>query len=237
MEKVVRLGKINTYHGMSDVFAKIEVGPVQGGEHDGKKRLSITGVEGPRKGGHAAGSCGQIEGHLGDGADIHPATGWDRAKIARFLDIWRRWHLNDMRAACEHQRDAWDPCEKVEVVTWKLTGKVLVMQHAVKRWAESQWLKNGKVEVVGDDLALARLPYELKSAPHEDLAKYYEVSKRETKSTGWVYPTEHPSGLLNKPCEVCGYKYGSQWLHEELPASIIEELAAFPDTDIHPAWV
>ena len=27
-------------------------------------------------------------------------------RAARLVEIWRRWHLNDMRAGCEHQRAA-----------------------------------------------------------------------------------------------------------------------------------
>jgi hypothetical protein len=37
----------------------------------------------------------------------------------------------------------------------------------------------------------------------------------------WVTPEEHPNGLLTKPCDVCGYKYGSRWLFEELPADVL----------------
>lgn len=52
----------------------------------------------------------------------------------------------------------------------------------------------------------------------------------------WVHPLEHAGrpfvsadqvhkdGLLAKPCPECGYEYGSQWLHEELPDGIVEEL-------------
>ncbi len=29
--------------------------------------------------------------------------GWDRPTWTKFLDIWARWHLNDMRPGCEHQ--------------------------------------------------------------------------------------------------------------------------------------
>ena len=30
-------------------------------------------------------------------------------KLARILEIWKRWHLNGMRAGCEHQRaEGWD---------------------------------------------------------------------------------------------------------------------------------
>lgn len=68
-------------------------------------RLSITGVEGPTQGGNALGSCGQIDMGLGcHGIPINPTPGWTMDKINRLLAIWKRWHLNDMRAGCEHQQ-------------------------------------------------------------------------------------------------------------------------------------
>jgi hypothetical protein len=75
------------------VFAKID--------WDGD-RLSICGVVGPRPSGSAAGSCGQIVGHPITRFELR----WDADLYARFTDVWRRWHLNDMRAGCEHQRAA-----------------------------------------------------------------------------------------------------------------------------------
>jgi hypothetical protein len=33
----------------------------------------------------------------------------DDRKARRMVEIWRRWHLNDMKADCEHQREeSWD---------------------------------------------------------------------------------------------------------------------------------
>jgi hypothetical protein len=47
-------------------------------------------------------SGGQIQDHILD--DV--AT-WivPREKVARLAELWNRWHLNHMRAACEHQRE------------------------------------------------------------------------------------------------------------------------------------
>jgi hypothetical protein len=53
-----------------------------------------------------------------------------------------------------------------------------------------------------------------------DLVKW----SKETKKTSWVYPHEHPEGYLTKPCPVCGYKYGSAWLHEDVPQDVLDWL-------------
>lgn len=150
------------------VFAKVD--------YDGT-RLSFTGVEGPRANGDASGSCGQIA--MGykhrDPADddsrcdsptgpdeIEFADGWDADLWLDFLDAWQRWHLNDMRPECEHQR-----------------------------------------------------------------------------ALGWTYETHRDpeSNYAGLPCPVCGYRIGSAWLHEDVPADVIALLRSLPDADRIPAWV
>lgn len=54
------------------------------------------------------------------------------------------------------------------------------------------------------------------------------------KYAGHVYQTEHPDGILCKPCPVCGYQYGSAWLYVPLPADIVAEILAWPSGGIEP---
>lgn len=75
-----------------DTFCKITY-------KDGK--LSITGVEGPYKDGNCAGACGQIVMHEWEPTEYK--EGWDAAKLDKFLRIWKRWYLNDMRAGSPAQ--------------------------------------------------------------------------------------------------------------------------------------
>jgi hypothetical protein len=69
-------------------------------------RLSITGVEGPLRNGNAVGSCGQIVDTLAR-KDFTPTPGdgafW-AMKSRKLRQVWERWHLNDMRPECTHQR-------------------------------------------------------------------------------------------------------------------------------------
>lgn len=96
MNKIIRLGTTTIGGRSADVFCRI---------HFAEGRLSITGVEGPMSNGDALGGCGQIETRLRADA-IKPAPGWTTESIARFLDVWREWHLNDMRAGTPAQRKA-----------------------------------------------------------------------------------------------------------------------------------
>lgn len=96
LRKVVRLGTVLLYgKKRASVYAEIK--------YDGK-RLSICGVEGPLPSGNALGGCGQINDSL-DPAEIKPAPGWTQAEIARFLGVWKRWHLNDLTTGTPVQEE------------------------------------------------------------------------------------------------------------------------------------
>lgn len=83
--KIIRLG--------NSIFCKIQY-------ENGA--LSISGVDGPLKSGNARGACGQIL-HDIDPEEIIYAPGWNKELLIRFLEIWDRWHLNDLRAGTPKQ--------------------------------------------------------------------------------------------------------------------------------------
>ena len=104
IEKVIFPG-VNS-HG-DNVFCKIKF-------KDGK--LSITGVEGPKRNGDANGSCGQIAmGYFhrnpahNDSRYSNPTRivtfqqGWSEKLWLDFLEVWNDWHLNDMVAGSPSQ--------------------------------------------------------------------------------------------------------------------------------------
>lgn len=99
--KIVRLGTCKTPRGRGySVFCKIQY------SEDPKPKLSITGVEGPTHGGNAIGGWGQIDMHLKASHFNTFATGWNFAKVKKFLELWGLWHLNDMRAGTPKQSEA-----------------------------------------------------------------------------------------------------------------------------------
>jgi hypothetical protein len=243
-KKIIRPGTIKD----GDIFIKIEWNAEKG-------NLSLSGVIGPVRGGNANGGAGQIDMEFAhrnpaDNDDryskpIQPknitfAPGWTADLWLDLLDIWKRWHLNDMQAGCEHQRaEGWGK-KKVKIahlkLNWDLAGKT---RSNIERMYKAQIEETGKARITEDERTLLNLPY-FREVPEEQVsqyADYYEVERIEEKSTNWVKETEHPEGVLSKPCPVCGYKYGSAWLREEVPADVLEWLSELPDTDRQPAWV
>lgn len=163
------------------VFVKIE--------WDGK-RLSLSGVIGPKSNGDTTGSCGQIADEFRYSLTSE-SPGWDQEMVQKLVDLWGRWHLNDLKAGCEHQRaEGWD-----------------------------------------------RRPIDpLK--PLNAYGKHFEGQRSSSwNMLVWVTRDEHPQGLLGYPCPACGYPYGTQWLHEDVPEEVLVWLHDLPDTTVQPAWV
>ena len=112
MKKILNIGTIPTGRTRGNVYCKVEID--EGG------KLSISGVIAPLPSGNARGGCGQIDmefkhrnsadddkryaGSLIKPEDFRFAEGWNEDLWFDFLEVWKRWHLNNMRAGCEHQR-------------------------------------------------------------------------------------------------------------------------------------
>jgi hypothetical protein len=249
IDKVVRIGTVplrTTYRIEScDVFCKIYF--------DGRK-LSITGVEGPRPNGDCWGSCGQLEMSLrGDLHRITPALGWDLDMLRRFFDVWHEWHMNEMCAfdvemkAAGWRELAQRPVDKHFFVLTSEASKA----RAVAKEAALEALQNGvPFAPTEQQTAMFNLPYfkEVLAYPGEEVAppERYERAKHsrtgdlrlpERTVLGWVKPEEHPDGLLGRRLRPDGPAYGSAWFYHEVPADVIDFLVSLPVTDIQPAWV
>lgn len=157
--KIIRIGTNDA----GNVYCKIKF-------RDGK--LSISGVEGPLKSGNARGSCGQINMSMKPRQFNSFADGWDKKVLAKFLEYWDDWHLNDMKAGTP---------------------------------AQEAYLKAHKDEFPG-----------------------YPVNRY-----NWACETLGAVGLHPDN----GYKYGSAWLKQEVPESVISFMQSLPDTDKAPAWI
>lgn len=64
--------------------------------------LSLMGIEGPTQRGYAKGSVGQIDltTHIDE---LKFADGWSREMVLELAGIWKRWHLNHLRAGSPTQ--------------------------------------------------------------------------------------------------------------------------------------
>lgn len=155
------------------------------------------------------------------------APGWDQESVDKLWEIWDRWHLNDMRAGCVHQRAEYDLHKKITVHKYTWTRAF----HKMRRQAE---MGEMEPEIYQDYQVYAKLvkdttlglnspKYPTHPLVADALARgLIEEEKTEERIANWVDHREHPDGLLSKPCRECGYKYGTQWLFEQVPIEVIE---------------
>src|SRR5690242_10172950 len=124
MDKIIILGtfgaeqsrKIGRYYSALHLKVCIEIEE----KEDGKRRLSISG-DTYRPGARDIESGGQILEDVRRLLNDKTATlNKPRAVIERLLEVWDRWHLNDMRAGCKHQRATWNPLEEIVLVQYIL---------------------------------------------------------------------------------------------------------------------
>lgn len=63
--------------------------------------------------------------------------------------------------------------------------------------------------------------------PTDTYGKHFPGQRHDSWNLlGWVREDEHAAGLLSRECPTCGYRYGTAWLKEDLPADVREFVAA-----------
>ena len=147
-------------------------------------------------------------------------------KVARIVEIWKEYHLNDMSPECEHQRaEGWDELasESVEIITYRLKSEFCSLQRKIEKESLEKLQEEGIATISEEDKKILSLPYSTK-VPEVLGSEYYELDKKEYKTRGWIRYDEDSRGLLCKPCPVCGYKYGTAWKTRPIPAEIIAEI-------------
>lgn len=219
-------------------------------------RLSISGQiwSGAPGGEYEGGQCQDSIREYAQRGAIEYAAGWDRARLDRLLEVWDRWHLNDMKPECEHQRAAGWPeiaAEVIRTYQWRLKPDV----SSEKKCLEDEALERARsveecrsLGFKAPEWRIMALEQFIKTPEPElsgELARWYEATKDthgyfahvEEKTRGWINYDEDARGLLGKPCETCGYKYGTAWRSVEVPPEIIAFIESLPETTKTPHWV
>lgn len=119
--------------------------------------------------------------------------------------MWKKYHLNDLNAWCEHQNYKGSP-RKVKL--HHLVGNELYEKLSTIRELPPKYLG------VTDE-GLKNIPSALYNYSAWDKKHNQHIEK---KSTGWTpfHPIYSPDGLLGKPCSVCGAKYGHGWYYKPI---------------------
>lgn len=153
MNKILRIGTMQIGGRRGSIYCKIEL--VDG-------MFSISGVIAPLPSGNSLGGCGQIDmefahrnmedndnrySNLIYPEDIKFAEGWNKELWLDFLDIWKKYHLNDMKAGTPKQEKAIDEFRaKNKIEGWAYEKEVEYLK-SIKLYNDRgvkygfQWLK------------------------------------------------------------------------------------------------
>ena len=198
--------------------------------------LSITGVEGPLANGDACGSCGQIGMHMDEAylSTIQLAEGWTMPMVKQLLEVWKNYHLNDMKAGCDHWAEqGFDPKEKLVIHHLNRTTEAYTRIKKVTERMVEDAIVDGVAFVTEEEQTLLATPGSIETGhPERYPSPYMELKKEETKTAGWVYPKTHDRGLLGRECKVCGLKYGSGWYINDLPEDVLAFLTSLPESPV-----
>ena len=169
--------------------------------------------------------------------------------LNKFVGIWVKWHLNDMRPYCEHQKElGWEDeaSQNVTIYHYQLTDEARKKKEEAEKAALEALKKGAPFTPSKEQTMYATLPFNIKSIGKELNSVHYkpktplytgDKGTTEIQTRGWIRYDEDPIGILCKPCPVCGYKYGTSWLREEVPQDVISRLFNLPSSTVKPAWV
>jgi hypothetical protein len=181
--------------------------------------------------------------------EITPATGWNHAMIARLLEVWDEYHLNDMKAYdLEMKAAGWDKLARTPMhgYAFTLTKEAMAAKSAAKEAAMLALRKGETFTPTPEQVTAATLAYEVTcweyadrpepSAPGTayERARDYRtgaIKHPERKTLGWVYPKEHPDGLLGRKLRADGPGYGSNWYTHPIPVDVVQWLHDLPAGD------
>ena len=138
--------------------------------------------------------------------------------VIKLRDIWRRWHLNDMRAGCPHQRD-WGK-KTLTLNHYQINANKGQAQRMLRDDKMLEMSKVGRAALTREERALWNLPYHVIQAHTLVAPADYYLARTEQKTSGWLRTDKHPEGVLGKPCPSCGFQYGTAWQYEALPDDV-----------------
>lgn len=243
INKLVVPGKVLVGNFLRPLFVHIQYNTTDQRKRNCANEFSFTGVVGPLKSGNAYGSCGQVLDEILEIGEHNAKEGWGALEASMLYRYWKLYHMNRHQHRCIHQED-WDTEKKITVYNYKrgpkwheahkmvLEGKCksyqqyLTLTECIKRVDECVFDDSYK----GGPTLGSRLFEELVG---NDFIKIENITE---EMAGRVLFRYHPEGLIGKPCNKCGFRYGTGYNTRPVPADVMAWIRALPETKIPYAW-
>lgn len=149
------------------------------------------------------------------------------------VELWQRWHLNDMRSGCEHQRQECDQTALLTLtpLTWG------PRYHELRRLALAGTMAQEDAATWADTVATVerltiKWPYPChpqawgEAGENALAAELVAIGPAKTRPACNTFVTEHPDGLLGRVCPECGHRYGHGWVYEPIPDDALADIVA-----------
>ena len=177
--------------------------------------LLLHGVIGPMSNGNCKGSSGQCDEEIRNGIPKEP---WTKEMIEKLCDIWDKWHLNDMRPYCQHQKEfGWrkQACEKITLYHYKLNDESAKKQKEVEKVALES-LRCGVVFMPTDEQTMyASMEYFLDT--YDKIEEGSELSKYSIKigidSSFFIFPIASAAYILTKLFSSSSFTISTSFSH------------------------
>lgn len=146
-------------------------------------------------------------------------------------DLWRKYHLNDMNADCEHGINEKEADKVLTINIYSLKVETIRLQNDIERRVKEYLLAGNTVKLSIKERTILGLPYSVNEyqIPH-GCKQFYKLSEVKHERAGHVRSTDHPDGVLCKACPVCGYKYGTKWNYRPIPEKDLARIKEIIET-------
>lgn len=153
----------------------------------------------------------------------------DKKTLLKIYNLWKKYHLNDMHADCIHDINKND-IKNIKIYEYYFKGRFYKLDEQLKLLENNKYLKEN-IKINKQIKTYKKYHYSFKceykpSQLSKTIRQLYELKNVEIKSTGWVNYNKEltPSGVLCKPCPVCGYEYGTSWNYRPIPKNDLNKI-------------
>lgn len=155
----------------------------------------------------------------------------DNPLAIEIRDLWKKHHLNDMTADCEHGINEKLADEVLCINIYSLNTETIQLQNDIERRVKEYLLAGNTVKLSKKERTILGLSYSVNEyqIPY-GCKQFYKLKEVKRERAGFVRCSEHPDGVLCKPCPVCGYEYGSKFNYRPIPEKDLARIKEIIET-------
>lgn len=149
----------------------------------------------------------------------------DNRDINLFSLLLNRWNYNNLRPCCKHVDYSKVENNIIPIYLVDLKPETKNKIKRIKNYVVSELLKYDRATLTEEQKEILNLSeyvdYEQYKDFPEDLKAYYYCEIVNYEKARFVSWYDNPEGLINRPCPVCGQRYGEKYCFERIPDNVL----------------